>query len=75
VPFLEKCAIMSVVTILRKKMRKFILLTFFLVLCFNLFADEVNPSEKTNVLKPSDTRFVLGAGFTWANNPELWGGH
>ncbi|MDR2941982.1 MAG: hypothetical protein LBV17_05285 [Treponema sp.] len=56
-------------------MRKFILLTFFLVLCFNLFADEVNPSEKTNVLKPSDTRFVLGAGFTWANNPELWGGH
>jgi hypothetical protein len=58
-------------------MRKFIILALFLIPCFNLFANEVavEGDKKPNVWKPSDTRFVLGAGLTWTNNPELWGGH
>jgi hypothetical protein len=56
-------------------MRKFILVAFFaaffLVPCLNLLADDDEPKY----WKPSDTRFILGAGFTWTNNPELMGGH
>ena len=46
-------------------MRKFVLLILFFVFCFNLYADDEEP----------DTRFILGAGFTWTNNPRLLGGH
>ena len=53
-------------------MRKLILLLVFLIPCFNLFADD---DERLNVWEPSDTRFILGAGFTWTNNPRLLGGH
>jgi hypothetical protein len=51
--------------------RKFILLVLLLIPCFNLFAE----NEKPNAWEPSGTRFILGAGLTWTNNPELRGGH
>jgi hypothetical protein len=51
-------------------MRKFILLALFLIPCLSSFAGEKSDDQKT-----PDTKFILGAGFTWTNNPELLGGH
>ena len=45
-------------------------LALFFASCFCLFADG---EDSTDI--PEENRFVLGAGFTWTNNPELFGGH
>jgi len=54
-------------------MRKLILILLFLLLipCFNVVADD----KKTDKSKPIETNFALGAGFTWADNPKVTGGH
>lgn len=52
-------------------MRKYILVfVVFSTSCFCLFAQDKDSTDESE-----ESRFVLGAGITWTNNPELIGGH